>query len=260
MQTVDPLSAYISELIVHKEARDFHNKKPTIYEGLMRAKSKIPPEEIDPNDLSGLPEAAYKATEAMMKELMGQLLSESTMSVTQLVLGVRTASIADEKEKEELAHLAMMAAHGVLHLTRVCRAGLELVDWEYVADRLIDDGRKQREDPENAVKPNSIDGPDSEDDNNPPDNAKTAEAFIAKFTEAGVPVTLTAKINLGEVDPERDEIIKKTIKNIAAAQTPDELKTCLDNFVLDAKAAIKKRAARRAENAETKPDDSETAQ
>ncbi len=142
MLAVDPLSVYIADLIVNKE-NNAEAQDSTVYGTLTRTRAEcsLP---VNTDDENGFPEEAYSATAAFMRHLMDRLNKEAVLVVTKTLLSVNSLDAAPSEEQiNKLKETGAMGAMAMVHIVHVLRAALELVDWDYVAERVIEAGRKR---------------------------------------------------------------------------------------------------------------------
>jgi hypothetical protein len=75
---------------------------------------------------------------------MDRLNKEAVLVVTKTLLSVNSLDAAPSEEQiNKLKETGAMGAMAMVHIVHVLRAALELVDWDYVAERVIEAGRKR---------------------------------------------------------------------------------------------------------------------
>lgn len=140
MLAVDPLSAYIADLIVNKE-NNAEEQDSTVYGTLTRTRAEVG---FSGADGAEFPDEAYSATAAFMQHLMDRLNKEAALVVTKTLLSIDTLDDAPSAEQiKKIKETSAMAAMAMVHIVHVLRAATQLVDWDYVAERVIEAGRKR---------------------------------------------------------------------------------------------------------------------
>jgi hypothetical protein len=140
MLAVDELSSYIAELIINKEKND-DDESGTIYGALLKTQAEY---QFPPGDGSPFPEEAYSATAAFAEHLIDRLTKESILMVTKTLMQVDALGDAvTEKQIKKLKDNATRSAAGLMHVVCVVKASLTMVDWTYVAERVIEAGHKR---------------------------------------------------------------------------------------------------------------------
>jgi hypothetical protein len=137
---VDPLSAYIADIIISKEDNS-GDAQDTVYSALTRTRAELGLSAADGDEF---PDEAYSATAAFVQHIMEKLNKEAARVVTKTLLSINTLDDAPSAEQiKKIKEIGAVASLAMLHVVQILRVSPQLVDWDYVAERVIEAGRKR---------------------------------------------------------------------------------------------------------------------
>jgi hypothetical protein len=158
MLEVDGVTVYVTELLARRESAG--DGGPSIYDALRRAKRimNLPDADADGNEF---PEEALDATTAFVEHLVNKIAIEAATVLAKLILLIET--IPESGAERDLAikkiqEAADVASAATIHLLKISKPALELVDYEHVTERVLAAGRQRvKGDSDDAQQP--TDGP-----------------------------------------------------------------------------------------------------
>jgi len=143
MLEVDELTRYVADLLVIKEKSD--DGGPTIYQALLQAKRRLNiPESGDTDE--EFPEDALKATAIFAEHIICKLSAEAVESLATLLSLVQNLdenALNNQKTVNKLKEAASMSGLATVHLMHLVKPALSLVDYDHVAERAIEAGRRR---------------------------------------------------------------------------------------------------------------------
>lgn len=142
MYEVDGLTRYVTEIVTKKEETcGDGNDEETLFAVLMRTKIEHGFEGGEDGD--EFPSEAYEAAEQYCEGVITTISIGATKELARLLV-VLTAlpDDASPKQIKEIKARIGRASLAVGHLMQITRPALELVDYEHVAERAVDIGRK----------------------------------------------------------------------------------------------------------------------
>ena len=146
MYEVDELTKYVTDLVTKKEetCAKADSDEETLFAVMLRAKND--------HGLAGgedgdeFPEAAYDAAELYCEGIITTISIGATKELARLLMEL--SMLPDDASPKQIKKIKGRVANSglaVAHLMQIVRPALELVDYEHVAERAVDVGRKKAE-------------------------------------------------------------------------------------------------------------------
>jgi hypothetical protein len=145
MLKVDDLTQYVTSLVLrNEETCGENNDEETLFESLIRTKNTygLPAGE----DGDEFPAEAYTEAEKYCEDLITTISITATKNLIRLLAAI--SALPDDADESQIRALKESSNHSglaVAHLMQIARPALELVDYEHVAQRAVDLGRKKAE-------------------------------------------------------------------------------------------------------------------
>lgn len=145
MYEVDELTKYVTDLVTKKEETcGDGNDEETLFEIMLRTKNDrgFPGGE----DGDEFPKAAYDAAELYCEGVITTISVGATKELARLLLELTALpDDASPKQIKKIKGRVTTSGLAVAHLMQIVRSAIDLVDYEHVAERAVDIGRKRAE-------------------------------------------------------------------------------------------------------------------
>jgi hypothetical protein len=142
MHEVDGLTKYVADLVTKKEESCGEGSdEETLFAVMIRAKNEHGLEGGDDGD--EFPEAAYEAAELYCEGVITTISIGATKELALLLMELNM--LPDDASPAQIKKIKARvgpAGLAVAHLMQIARPAIELVDYEHVAERAVDVGRK----------------------------------------------------------------------------------------------------------------------
>jgi hypothetical protein len=143
MYEVDELTKYVTDLVTKKEetCAKADSDEETLFAVMLRAKNENGLEGGEDGD--EFPAAAYEAAELYCEGVITTISIGATKELARLLMEINMLpDDASPKQIKKIKERVGTAGLAVAHLMQIVRPAIDLVDYEHVAERAVDVGRK----------------------------------------------------------------------------------------------------------------------
>jgi hypothetical protein len=143
MYEVDELTKYVTDIVTKKEetCSKADSDEETLFATMLRAKNDHGLEGGEDGD--EFPAAAYEAAELYCEGVITTISIGATKELARLLMEINMLpDDASPKQIKKIKERVGTAGLAVAHLMQIVRPAIDLVDYEHVAERAVDVGRK----------------------------------------------------------------------------------------------------------------------